>query len=185
MSTLVRSPTGQRRLGFGLVGVSVVLALIAFNATSDPKPAKRTQTLGAQDRAVRDATERKDHAHRRERGQFSGEIAVALADLRGRRLVAGRHALDRIRDARSHEPQPVIAVPRFGCGRPAELVQGPVQQQTRVIARERAAGGIGPMKAGRQAHDQEPRRVVTERRDRRAVIPGMLATAHVEVRGEP
>ncbi len=52
MSTLVRSPTGQRRLGFGLVGVSVVLALIAFNATSDPKPAKRTQTLGAQARAL-------------------------------------------------------------------------------------------------------------------------------------
>jgi hypothetical protein len=52
VSTLVSSPTGQRRLGFGLVGVGVVLALIAFNATSEPKPAKRTLGLGAAVRAL-------------------------------------------------------------------------------------------------------------------------------------
>jgi hypothetical protein len=52
VTTTLAGPTGQRRLGFTLVGVSVVLALIAFNATSDPKPTKRTQSLGADVRAV-------------------------------------------------------------------------------------------------------------------------------------
>ena len=66
--------------------------------------------------------------------------------------------------------QAVDARRRHRRGRPAERVQRLVQQHARVVARERTTRRIGAVESGREADDQQSRRGIAERRDRRTVV---------------
>jgi hypothetical protein len=88
-----------------------------------------------------------------------GELArkiVAGFDLGGQRLVVGRQAFDRIGDARAEQAQPVVGrVDTGALARPNLCRSGTAG--CRHVARERAAGAIRAMLAGRKSDDQEAR----------------------------
>ena len=146
---------------------------------------RELQAEGTQRRAVRDGAEGQQHRAVRDRREFGREIAIAGGNLRGQGLVAGWHALHRIADPAVDQLQAVVGRNRDRPARQAERVERLVQQDARVIARERPSGRVGAVKPGRQPDDQQPRLRLAEGRHRSAEIVRMLALARGQERSEP
>ena len=82
-------------------------------------------------------------------------------------------------------PQIVVSGRRLRHGTETELVQRFIQQDTGMISRKRPARAIGTVHAGRESHDQQPRRRITERRNRPAVIIRVARIHLIEETGQP
>src|SRR5688572_24883331 len=117
-------------------------------------------------------------------GELDSQVRIAVADLLGPRLVAGRHTLHRVGDPTVAKHEAVIRSARLGTARKSELVQRAVEQDSGVIAREGTAGGVRAVQTGRESDDQEPRVGIAERRNRRAVVSRKLLTPRFQKRGE-
>lgn len=116
-------------------------------------------------------------ASRDEFFQLHLEISVATFDFPGLGFVRRGQALDGVGDPAMGERQPVIHRNRFAVAGQAKFVQGLVQQNAGVIAREWPAGAVGAVQSRREADDQQPGCRITERRDWPGMIIGM-GSAH-------
>jgi hypothetical protein len=72
------------------------------------------------------------------------------------RAVRGRKALHRIGDPAVHETKSIVDADRYRPGRETETVERVVEQEARVITRERAPGAVSAMFTGCQADNQKP-----------------------------
>ena len=117
-------------------------------------PCRRPQSAGAQDRAVRDRSQRDHDAAGPQCGQFALEIAVALPHFGRQRLVAGRQAFHGVRDAAVDELEPVIGADRLGARGKSVRMQRAIQEDARMVAGERPTRAVRTVQAGRKPDDE-------------------------------
>ncbi|HTL49936.1 MAG TPA: hypothetical protein VL219_04680 [Steroidobacteraceae bacterium] len=134
-----------------------------------------------EDRAVRDGSERHDHAADRQSRELPDQVAIAAPDFIGARLVAGRQALHGVADAAIEQAKPVVGRDRLGARRESCRVQGAVQEDARMVAREGSAAAIGAMLSRRQPDDEKAVARAAERCDRPAMVLRVLGPDGVEV----
>ena len=125
---------------------------------------------------VRDRAQRENGRRRRKPLELRSQVDVAALHLVGLRLVLGRQALHRIRNAAPGELEPVIDGKRIGAASVALTVEVFVEQDACVIAGEGAARPVRTVNTGRQTDDQQLRLRVAERRHRLRVIFGVRDT---------
>jgi hypothetical protein len=133
------------------------------------------QTHGFDNGAMRDATQRHYDSISRQSLEFVREILVARIDFCTDRLVAGRQAFHGIGDAAIDEFEAIVSRFRMVARAEAVLVQHLVQQDTRVIARERSTRAIGTVHARGKSNDQETRVCSAERRNRATIVSRIAA----------
>src|SRR5882672_11352378 len=97
-----------------------------------------------------DRTEREDGA-RTHRDDFPRKKAIAAPDLVRLGLVLGREAFHGVGHAAADELQAVIRIGRSFVTRKSLAVEGLVQENAGVIARERAAGAVRAVQAGSES----------------------------------
>jgi hypothetical protein len=134
---------------------------------------------------VGDPAQGDDHRAGGQDGELALEVAVAAANLVRGGPVRGRQALHRVRDAAIGELEAVAARQGNRVRGEARGVQRCIQQDARVVARERPPGAVGPVQSRRKADDEQARPTVAERRDGPAVVGGMLGGDAVEMARKP
>ncbi len=91
-------------------------------------------------------------------GEFCPQILVACLDLHRQGLIGGRNAFHRVGDPRIvQQSSPSVAAIGYRAGSQSEPVQGRVQQNAGMIAREGPPGAIGAVHARRQTDDHQAR----------------------------
>ena len=105
-------------------------------------------------------------------------VGAAFAELVRRRLVSGGSAMDGRGDVAVFEGQAVVRRRRVGLGSKPRAVERVVEEVSRAVAGEHAAGAVGSVGARREADDEQARRGVAERRDGLApVVPAAVRAA--------
>ncbi len=106
--------------------------------------------------------------------QFLPQIGITTIDLGSERLVLRGQTLHRIGDPAIPQAQSIVQRQRLWPIAETETIEGFVQEDARMVAREGTPGGIGPMHPWRQPDDQQSRTGVPERGNRSCVIFGKL-----------
>jgi hypothetical protein len=143
-------------------------------------PANRKQNRRMCDRAKGD-----DDGARRQRGNLAYEIPVAAPDFVGQRLVGRRQAFHGVADPAIDEAQAIARTDRLGPRREAFGMQGTIEQEARVVPRERAARAVCTVLSRREADDEQAVARTAERRNRQAVIVRMFGFYRIAKAREP
>lgn len=117
-----------------------------------------------------DAAEDDDDLGVFEEFQLLFEVGLAGADFIGRRLVAGRGAVDGAGDPGIGELEAVAQVGAGGLVGEAGVAEGPEKEVAGAVPGEDAAGAIGAVGTGGEADDDEAGLGVTERGDGAAPV---------------
>lgn len=117
------------------------------------------QSISRQQGLMGDGAEYDDDFQPGHGGQLGLQVAVALANLGGGRLVGRGQATDGVGDAAIAQLHgwigPIVRAERLGAAGETETVQGWVEQLAGHVAGEGAAGPVGPLFAGAQSdHEQ-------------------------------
>jgi len=146
------------------------------------------EAVSPEQRLVRDATEGDDHLQIRHGGQFGLEMAIALADFGGHRLVGRRQAAHGIGDAtigQLHQRVgPFVGAERLGDAGETETMQGRIEQFAGNVAAERSTGAIRPFFARPETDHQQARSERTEGRHRQGMPVGVALADHGKVRSK-
>ena len=132
-----------------------------------------------------------DHFYVAERSQLVQKIGLTVCDFLTIRFIAGRNAVDHLRDVAIVEGKTVLTMGRLRPACETEAVQGFVQPITTAVAREGASRAVGAMRCRGQSDDQEPGERVTEAGNGFAPIGFVSESAHflfchlLAVRHEP
>ncbi len=147
--------------------------------------------VGTQISVESETSQRDDHAYVVQQSQLVQKIGLAVRDFLTIRSVAGRNAVDHLRDEAIAEGETILTMgrPRLVCE--AVAVQGFVQPITTAVAGEGAPRTVGAMRCRGQPDDQESSKRVAEAGNGSAPIgfapkPAHLLSRHVlAVRHEP
>ena len=146
----------------------------------------RTLQVARQEhRLVRDPSERKVHLHLRHLLHLGGKVCVAGPDLLRQRLVLRGHALDRVADARVHQPQRILGADRDRSARQPGIEEGLVEEDPGVIPREGARGAVRPVHTRGKTDDEDARVRVTERGHRVRPVVRVTTARFLEECREP
>ena len=99
---------------------------------------RRLDGQRAQHGIVRDQPQRQHHTARLEASELIAQVAVALLDLRGQRLVLRRNTLDRVGDAAVEQFKTIVGGERFGTTR--NIQPGPFGTESSVRIAKRSPG---------------------------------------------
>ena len=113
------------------------------------------------------------------------EKRSAVRNLRGRRLVLRREALDAVYDNRAFEREPVVDPPIILALAQSERSERREQQVARIVTGERSPRPVRAMLARSQASECQPRVGVAERINRRIPPIGMLGLTFPPKRNQP
>ena len=134
---------------------------------------------GAQAGVESNPSQGDDHFHVAEHPQLVQKIGLAVGDFLTIRSVAGRRAVEHLRDVAIVEGETVLAMGRRRPACETEAVQGFVQPITAAVAREGASRAVGAMRCRGQSDDQEPGERVAEAGNGFAPIGFASESAHL------
>lgn len=117
--------------------------------------------------------------------QFIREIIIAGVYFRTDRLVVRGQAFDRICDSAIDQLQSIVHRIRMVATRETVFVEHLIQQNTCMVAGERATAPVRPVHTGRQANDKKSRVGGAEWRYGSAVVVRIPALNLVQETGEP
>ena len=109
-----------------------------------------------------DLAEADDDADFGQRGDLGREVRGAVADLLGRRFVAGRGAADDGADPDLAELEAVVATGGGGLAGEAEFVEDGVHKVSGAVTGKWAAGPVGAVGPGSEAEDEDAGLGITE-----------------------
>src|SRR2546423_10439742 len=114
----------------------------------------------AQGRVVGDPTQCENRRAVGKRGKLGGKIRIAVSDFLRQRLVARWQAFDCVGDPGTDQLQTVVDARRCCTRRESEFEEGGVQENAGIVDGERAAAGVRPVHAVREADANKPRAAV-------------------------
>ncbi len=125
-------------------------------------------------RLERERAQRDEDARLQPERDLPRQVLAAVLELRRERPVVRRRALDRGREKRAEELEPVSRPDRLGLIRETRGVERPEEEIAGLVSGEDPAGAVSAVRGRREADDEEPSAGVSERRQRAA--PVALAT---------
>ena len=146
---------------------------------------RKTPTKRAHGRLVGDAAQRQNRSARGDPGKVCRQVSIAGAHLLRRRLVVRRQAFHRIGDPAIDELLAIGDRRAIAPQRKSEFVQRRVEKDAGVVSGEGPPAGIRAVHSRCQAHNEQARTIVAERRHRPATVIGIPRANVREKRDQP